>query len=91
MRFEWDENKNNINILKHGIDFRDAKNAFEYPIIVKEDIRHEYGEKRFIAIGLLLPEYIIVIVYTTRDLVIRIISARLANKKEKHIYYDKFR
>ncbi len=57
-------------------------------MIVKEDTRIDYGETRYIGIGK-VSEKIIVIVYTLRKTVIRLISARLANKKEKQIYYEK--
>ena len=69
MPFEWDENKNKSNIDKHGIDFNDAKLIFDNPIIVKEDKKNEYGEKRWIAIGLLV-EFVVVAVYTVRIKVI---------------------
>jgi len=90
MEFEWDEAKNKSNIEKHGIDFNDVRQVFDKPVIAKEDERFDYGEKRIIAIGLLL-EFVVVIVYTIRNTVIRIISARLANTNEKQKYYDTFK
>jgi uncharacterized DUF497 family protein len=90
MEFEWDESKNKINIEKHGIDFNDAKEVFNKPILAKEDTRFQYGERRWIAIGLLL-EFVVVIVYTVRNTIIRIISVRIANKNEKQKYYDTFK
>jgi uncharacterized protein len=90
MDFEWDESKNKANIEKHGIDFNDVPNIFEFPMVVKEDKRKDYGEKRWIAIGLLF-DFIVVVVYTFRKTIIRIISVRLANKKEKETYNEKFK
>ncbi len=87
MKFEWDENKNVLNIQKHGIDFNDAKQIFDNKILTKEDTRKDYKEKRWIAIGLLI-EYIVVIIYTVRNNSVRIISVRLANKNEKKKYYE---
>ena len=44
MRFEWDENKNNENIQKHGFDFADASQVFENPLIAKLDDHENYGK-----------------------------------------------
>lgn len=89
MNFEWDANKNLKNIEKHGIDFNDATQAFDNPMIRKVDNRKDYRETRWIAIGLLI-DFVIVIVYTIKDKVIRFISVRKANKKERKKYYDTF-
>ena len=89
MKFEWDKNKNEKNIEKHGIDFHDAEEVFNNPMLVKEDKRRDYGEKRYIALGL-LRKFVVVVVYTIRVAVIRIISIRKANKKERNTYYERF-
>jgi len=82
MRFEWDEDKNAINIRKHGIDFNDVPAMFNHPMLTLMDHRDDYGEDRWIGIGL-FTEQIGVVVYTERDGdVIRIISARKATKRE---------
>lgn len=57
-------------------------------MITKEDNRKDYGEIRFIGIGKIL-EQIIVITYTIRITIIRLISARKANQKEKQIYHER--
>lgn len=85
MKFEWDDNKNLSNIEKHGIDFQDVKSAFMYPILTKKDERFDYGEDRLISIGKIV-NFCIVIVWTKRNNTIRLISARLANKRERKIY-----
>ncbi len=86
MKFEWDDNKNQLNITKHGIDFNDAKRVFEdNKRLSSEDNRKNYGEKRWITIGK-LKSVLIVVVYTHKTDVIRIISARLASKKEREKY-----
>jgi uncharacterized DUF497 family protein len=87
MEFEWDENKNLINIEKHSIDFSDIISAFDLPIVIKEDSRKNYGEQRFIALGQ-VQDIIFVIVFTIRKNRTRIISARKANKTEREIYYE---
>jgi len=89
MEFEWDENKNNSNIEKHGISFEEAKGAFsDNDMVVKKDTRKDYGEARFIGIGKVL-EKVILVVYTMRKTAIRLISARKANSKEKQVYYER--
>ncbi|HEX4045907.1 MAG TPA: BrnT family toxin [Gammaproteobacteria bacterium] len=88
MKFEWDNNKNEINIQQHGIDFHDAAVIFEYPILIKTDTRKDYGEKRLIGLGLLFG-VVIVIVFTKRGEAIRVISIRRANKNERKIYQEK--
>ena len=88
MEFEWDENKNKSNQEKHGIDFNDAKEVFKDENRTNsEDNRYDYGEKRWITIGKMYKA-IIVVVYTIRDAT-RIISARMANKKERKSYNNK--
>ena len=85
MEFEWDENKNELNKEKHGIDFNDAKEIFkDKNRISSEDKKKDYGEKRWITIGIAANAFLTV-VYTIRDAV-RIISARRANRKEREKY-----
>lgn len=89
MKFEWDENKNKRNKEKHGLDFNDAAKVFEDKHRLKsQDKRNDYGEIRWITIGKMM-HVIIVVVYTIRNAVFRIISARMANKKERSDYNRK--
>ena len=85
MKFEWDERKNQSNLIKHGFDFADAYRIFNLPMVVELDERENYGETRFVAIGL-LDGRVVVIVYTEPDAqTIRIISLRKALSYEgKH-------
>ncbi len=86
MDFEWDENKNKSNQEKHGIDFNHAKNIFDDNERIKfRDNRKDYGEERWITIGKVL-DAIITVVYTIRNNIIRLISARLSNKDERNAY-----
>ena len=88
MKFEWDEEKNALNIRKHGIDFNDVCEMFDNPILIKLDDREAYGEERWVGVGLLL-DIIVVIVYTEQiNDVIRIISARKATKREVQGYAE---
>jgi uncharacterized DUF497 family protein len=82
MEFEWDENKNLENIRKHGIDFNDVIEIFHGPMIVNIDDRVNYGEDRLIGAGFLKRMVAIVVFMEKYTDVIRIISARKANKYE---------
>lgn len=86
MQFEWDETKNETNLKYHEIDFADVGALFEYLMLTRLDDRLDYGEERWISIGMLGPGYAVV-VWTERDEdTIRIISARRANKDERRQY-----
>ena len=86
MQFEWDDEKNESNIDKHGIDFEDVVDMFNHPMLTLLDQRENYGEDRWIGVGW-FKSLIGVVVYTERhDDVIRIISARKATKNEVRRY-----
>jgi len=87
--FEWDEKKEKENIRKHRISFEEAKTIFNDPFsITIHDPKHSINEARFIDIGLSTKENILIVVYTERKKVIRIISSRLATKKEQKEYEE---
>lgn len=90
MDFEYDQHKNRSNIIKHVIDFADAESIFMYPMLIREDVRSDYGEQRWISIGL-LKGIVVVMVFTIRRGKMRIISIRKANLKERDIYNEKVR
>jgi len=88
MLFEWDDKKNLKNIDKHGIDFKDALTIFDDDQRIEAlDDRNDYGEERIQVIGEAKPG-ILMAVYTWRkhNTSRRIISARTASKKERHLY-----
>ncbi len=87
MVFEWDEKKNQINLRKHGISFEGAVFVFndENRIEIYDSLHSKIDEDRYITIGMFIK--ILYVVFTEHEGKIRIISARLANKKEKEIYY----
>ena len=90
MQFEWDEAKNESNIRRHGIDFADVPSMFLAPMLTDIDDRMDYGEDRWISVGILVRG-IAVVVWTERaGDVIRIISARKANKDERRQYEAAF-
>ena len=78
MKFEGDDRKQESNLIKHGFDFADAFQVFDFPLLSKLGDRQDYGEDRYIGIGL-LNNRIVVIVYTETDIeTVRIISLRKA-------------
>ena len=87
MKFEWDEQKNQINIQKHGISFEDAKAIFEDVRITAVDTRQSYGEIRKISLGTIHGR-VCVVVYTEREGVTRIISTGKANQRERRRYNE---
>lgn len=85
--FLWDPNKENENIRKHGIDFETASLVWERPILEKSDDRYDYGEDRSIVIGT-VDGRVLVVVYTWRDDARRLISARMATRRERKEYEE---
>lgn len=88
MEFEWDENKRKINLQKHNVDFEDAKQFFELPCLVKEDGRFDYGEIRYVAMGLVNQREMVMVFTRPRKEVVRVISFRKANTREARKYYE---
>lgn len=87
MKIEWDTNKNDVNVKMHHISFETAARVFlDENRLDYYDIVHSMNEDRYITIGLV--EEVIVVVYTLRKTRIRIISARLATRKERELYYE---
>ena len=83
---EWDENKNSINIKKHGISFETAALVFaDEERIEYCDKLHSLDEDRYVVIGCV--QGILYVVYTMRGEAARIISARMATNTERKIYY----
>jgi uncharacterized DUF497 family protein len=83
MKFDWDEAKNLENIRKHEIDFADVPAIFGSEMLIELDDRFDYGEDRWFGIGF-LGSGIAVVVWTERQKnIIRIISARRANRHEQ--------
>ncbi|MCH8511907.1 MAG: BrnT family toxin [Kiritimatiellae bacterium] len=90
MKFEWDEEKNNQNITKHGIDFRDVVEMFHHPMLTQLDTRRDYGEDRWIGIGLLKNIVAVTVFLEWEDEeTIRIISARKATRHESKEYHQR--
>ena len=87
MRYVYDPAKKAANLRKHGLDFDDASKVIESDANVTfEDRRFDYGEQRFITLGL-LDANVVVVVTTETDEEIRVISMRKAEQNEQEIYF----
>lgn len=94
MRYEWNEEKSRTNRKKHGVAFAAAVKVFNDPFLLLIEDRIEEGEQRWHAIGA-AEAAILLVVHAYRiggdhgtEEVIRIISARTANKSERRRYFD---
>jgi uncharacterized DUF497 family protein len=87
--FEWDEAKSEANLRERGFDFAYAALIFDGSTLEWDDVRRDYGERRIQAIGQ-VDEDVLFVVYTWRGAVRRIISARLANRRERDAYREAF-
>jgi len=90
MRFEWDEAKRQLNLRRHRIDFVDAVEVFQVETVTVIDDRYEYGEMRFLTLGL-VNGMVVAVSHTENGDVIRIISARKAQKDEEIRYFKEIR
>ena len=98
-RFEWDPAKAAINLRKHAISFDIAIRAFADPFALTQQIRIENGEQRWQTLGIVEGHLLLLVVHTVRDdaedgepiEVIRIISARAADRKERRRYEQETR
>jgi uncharacterized protein len=87
MAYQWDKDKAATNLRKHGIDFADAVSVFSDDLaITTPDER--FDEERFITIGLDALGRVLVVVYTWRGQIIRLISARPATRQERRQYEE---
>lgn len=88
MKFEWDENKNQANIRKHGIDFSNAVYVFSDPYALSiPDDEHSEDDERWILLGKNLSGQTLLVVHTyPRHDSIRMISARKATLIEQNAY-----
>jgi hypothetical protein len=94
MKFIWDRRKNDANIEKHGLDFADAYKVFGSPMLTGIDDREDYGEDRWIGMGLMDIRVVVIVFTKPEEDTIRIISFRKATtderKKYEQAYKNKF-
>jgi uncharacterized protein len=86
MRFEWDETKNKSNQRNHGLDFIEARRVFTPSLFVDIDDREDYGEERYIGLGLLDGRVVVVIFTQPDEDTVRVISLRKATPYERQQY-----
>ena len=87
MEIEWDNNKAASNLIKHKIDFEDAKNIFLDPNRLEREDKRDYDET-IIQVFVIVNKVVLFVLYTKRHGRYRIISARRANKNERRQYYQ---
>ena len=87
MRFTWHEPKRQITLARRGLDFAWAEQVFAGPTFTFEDERNEYGEQRWVTLGL-LQSTVVVIVHTEIEDEIRVISMRKAEKDEQYLFFS---
>ena len=89
LEFEWHDAKAEANLQAHGVSFDLAKTVFKDPFAVERlDDRADYGEDRFVIIGMAEGGVVLFVAYTERDGRIRMISARRATQNEQDDYFE---
>ena len=88
--FEWDKWNIDKSYKKHGITPNETEEVFlDEKVKIEKDIKHQGKEERYIAIGKTTEDKVLFVVFTIRKDKIRVISGRIANKKEKEVYLKK--
>jgi len=87
---EWDPKKAAANLRMHGVSFDEAVTAFRDPLsLLLPDPAHSIGEERYLVLGMSVAGRLLVVAFVERPPRTRIISARLATKRERHDYEEK--
>jgi uncharacterized protein len=87
--FQWDRGNIDKNLIKHNVENWECEQVFfNKPILVLEDPSHSLSEKRWAAFGKTDANRLLVVVFTKRGTLLRVISARDMNKKEKQYYEE---
>lgn len=86
MQFQWNARKNENNIAKHGIDFAEPPRIFSAPMQTVLDTRQDYGEDRWIGLGILDGRVVAVVFTEPDEETVRIISLRRALPQEQKHY-----
>ena len=85
--FEWDDGNRHKSLMKHGVTTAECEEVFEDDSkVVREDTVHSHAEARHYLIGRTRSGRVLFVSFTIRKDLIRIISARPINKKERHLY-----
>jgi uncharacterized DUF497 family protein len=88
LKFEWHAAKAHSNWRRHGVSFELATSVFKDPFAIERlDDRQEYGEPRFVILGMAEGQVLLFVAYTEREDRIRVISARRATQHEEEDYF----
>lgn len=87
MRFFWHDPKRRANLKKHGLDFADVERVFAGATFTFEDDREDYGEQRWVTLGL-LGDKVVVTVHTETEDEIRVISMREGDNDERYLFFN---
>ena len=86
--FQWDDAKAARNVADHGVTLEIGRLAFDDPFAVaREDRREQYGEDRHVLLGM-VEDRLLAVAYALRGARVRIISARLAEPRERRRYHE---
>lgn len=86
MRYTWHEPKRQSTLARRGLDFALAEQVFAGPTFTFEDDRRDYGEERWVTLGMLRGK-VVVIVHTETEDEIHVISMREAERDEQRIFF----
>lgn len=89
MKIEWDPKKAKLNLRKHRVSFEEAATALSDPMAATgADPDHSITEKRYVTFGVSERGRLLVVAHTDEEETIRIISARIASKRERELYEE---
>ena len=89
LRFEWDPRKAATNRAKHGVSFEEASSVFSDPLgLFVDDPRHSVGERRHVLLGSSEQHRLLAVMFTEREEVIRVVSARRVTRRERKSYEE---
>ena len=89
MEFEWNDAKAEANWRRHGVRFELAATVFSDPLAIERvDDREDYGEDRFVIVGMAEGNVLLFVAHTERGEGIRIVSARRATQDEQDDYFE---
>ena len=88
--FQWDQGNIDKNLIKHDVENWECEQVFfNRPLLVLNDPKHSISEKRWAAFGKTDADRLLTVIFTKKDNLIRVISAREMNKKERKFYDEK--
>lgn len=89
LTFAWDRRKASSNLTKHGVSFEEAVTAFEDPLsLTIPDPGHSEAESRYVLLGATHQNRLVAVVHTESGDIIRIVSARMATRRERRDYEE---